>query len=65
MIGRNSKRCLIFYKGISEQFAEKRKCDLASTYSLVKAKLNFSLIRTAILCIRGTRDPKFIAKDLA
>ena len=64
-LGGMSKECSMFYKRLSEQIAEKRKCDLASTYSFIKAKLNFSLIRTAVLCIRGTRDSKFIAKDFS
>ena len=55
----------MFYKRLSEQIADKRKCDVLSTYALIKAKLNFSLIRMAVLCIRGTRDPRFKSQDFA
>ena len=64
-MGGMAKECSMFYKRLSEEIAEKQKCDVLSMYALIKAKLNFSLIRTANLCIRGTRDPRFKPQDFA
>ena len=49
---------LRFYNRLGRQVAEKRDEPISSTINLIRTKLSFSLIRSALLCIRGSRSHK-------
>ena len=48
--------CQMFYKRLSEMLAEKRKSNVSLVTCWVRTKLSMSLLRTAILCLRGSRS---------
>ena len=45
-----------FYKRLAIKIADKRDDDVSATISLIRTKLSFSLLRSALLCIRGSRS---------
>ena len=45
-----------FYNRLGVKVAEKRDELVSSTISLIRTKLSFSLLRSALLCIRGSRS---------
>ena len=47
-----------FYNRLGIKVAEKRDEHISSTISLLRTKLSFSLLRSALLCIRGSRSHK-------
>ena len=56
--GGMSRECHKFYQRLAELLAEKRKISISESSCYVRTKINFSLIRSMILCIRGTRSSK-------
>ena len=48
----------IFYKRIAELISIKTKKTYTETTRIIRCRLLFSLIRSAILCIRGSRSAK-------
>ena len=50
-----SVECTHFYNRISEKLAEKRNISSSKAKAWVRTKLNFSLLRTTNMCIRGSR----------
>ena len=55
-----SIECSNFFNKISDVIAEKRNIDQSVARSWVRTKLNFSLIKSTNLCIRGSRSRKVI-----
>ena len=53
--GGMSVECLKFYDHISDKLAEKRDIATSLARSWVRTKLCFSLLRTANLCVRGSK----------
>ena len=51
-----------FYNRLGKKIAEKRNELISTTISLLRTKLSFSLLRTALLCIRGSRSHKIIGE---
>ena len=47
-----------FYSRLGVKIAEKRDESASSTINLIRTKLCFSLLRSALLCIRGSRSHK-------
>ena len=47
-----------FLKKLNEKIAEKRSESLGNTMSYIRTKYSFSLLRTTLLCTRGTRNSK-------
>ena len=45
-----------FYNRLSIKIAEKRDDHASATIQLIRTKLSFSLLRSALLCIRGSRS---------
>ena len=45
----------IFYKRLASMIAERRKMSYQCTIVWMRCQLNFSLIRSAIMCLRGSR----------
>ena len=53
--GGMSKECTTFYKHLSELLAEKRDEPYYKISNYIRTRMSFSLIRVAIICIRGWR----------
>ena len=53
--GGMSRECSRFFSHASEHLAEKRNLSKSSVSAFVKARLNFALLRSCLLCIRGSR----------
>ena len=51
-----SRECSYFYKRLSERIAEKRDVSVSEATSYIRTKINFSLIKSLVLCIRGSRS---------
>jgi len=56
--GGMSRETRNFYKRLSELISDKHDQSFSETTAWVKRKLIFSLIRTATICIRGSRSPR-------
>ena len=54
-----SRECHTFYKRLAEKFAEKKNMPFGKSMNWIRARLNFSLIRSCLLCLRGPRSPFF------
>ena len=50
-----SRECSRFFSHAAEHLAEKSKMNKSSVSALIKARLNFALLRSCLLCIRGLR----------
>ena len=53
-----SRECSYFYKRLAEKLAEKRNLSTSETMCFVRTKINFSLITSLVLCIRGSRSSR-------
>ena len=53
--GGMAPRALIFYSALAQQLAEKRKESKSCVVAWMRCRLSFSLLRSALLCLRGTR----------
>ena len=58
-MGGMSRETHRFYNRLAELISEKRKVEKSEVSCWIKTKLNFSLIRSLVLCIRGTRSSKY------
>ena len=54
--GGMAKQCSTFYKRLASRLAEKWEQPYSSTLCWVRCRLSFSLLRSAIQCIRGARS---------
>ena len=54
--GGMGRECAYFYKRLAEKLAEKRNLNISETMCFVRTKINFSLIKSLVLCIRGSRS---------
>ena len=52
--GREAKK---FFKRLAEMISEKKKTTYSDTITWFNRKLNFSLIKSLHICIRGSRSP--------
>ena len=48
--------CTRFYQRLSELIAEKRNINFSVASCWIRTKLSFSLLRSTLLCIRGSRS---------
>ena len=53
--GGMSRECCKFYSRLAEMMSEKRNEQLSTVSAWIKTKINFSLIRSTLMCLRGTR----------
>ena len=53
--GGMSRECGAFYRKLAEKLAEKRHISVSEATCYIRTKINFSLIKSIILCIRGSR----------
>ena len=58
LFGGMSPECGRFYSRLSQLLSEKRKENQSITTSWVRARISFSLLRSALLCMRGSRSTK-------
>ena len=54
-----------FLKKLNEKIAEKRFESLGNTMSYIRTKYSFSLLRTTLLCIRGTTRCRIFEPNIA
>ena len=47
----------MYHKTIADKIAEKTGDSYADVISFIRCKLSFILLRSAILCVRGSRRP--------
>ena len=57
--GGMGRECKSFYDRIAELMAIKRDVSKSESVSWLRCRLNFSLIRSMSLCLRGSRSPYF------
>ena len=53
--GGMGRECSYFYKRLVEKLAEKRNISCSEAVCFIRTKINFSLIKSLVLCIRGSR----------
>jgi len=54
--GGMSPRATIFYSSLAQQLAEKRQQQKSAVVAWMRCRLAFSLLRSSLLCLRGTRN---------
>ena len=54
--GGMAPQAITFYAHLAQQLSEKKKQPKSSVVGWMRCRLSFSLLRSAILCIRGTRS---------
>ena len=54
--GGMSRECSAFYNKVSEKLADKRNISTSDATCYIRTRINFSLIRSLVLCIRGSRS---------
>ena len=61
--GSMSRATTIFYRRLAHLLSERRNQSYATTMGWLRCHLGYSLLRSAILCIRGSRSkPQFIPR---
>ena len=53
--GGMGKECLNYHSRLAELIAIKKEEDCAKTISWIRARISFALLRSALICLRGTR----------
>lgn len=56
--GGMGRECKLFYKRLSEMIAEKRDIPVSQAVNYIRTKISFSLLRSMLLCLRGSRSLK-------
>ena len=54
--GGMARECQQFYKRLSEMISEKRNISTAVATKFIRTKISFSLLRSTLLCLRGSRS---------
>ena len=55
--GGMSRECTRFYQRLAELLSKKRKLDISEETCYIRTKLNFSLLRSMVLCMYVDQDP--------
>ena len=55
--GGMSKECKTFYNRIAGRISEKRNINFSVAVNWLRTRINFHLIRSCLLCLRGSRSP--------
>ena len=50
--------CLRYHSRLAELLSAKKQESCATTISWVRAKVSFAILRSALLCLRGSRTPR-------
>ena len=53
--GGMGRECKTFYKRLSQMIADKPNLQYAMAANYIREKVSFSLLRSALLCLRGAR----------
>ena len=61
--GGMAKESKCFYKQLACRLSEKRNEALGDVTSFIRIKLSFTLLKTAIICVRGYRGKDGITED--
>ena len=61
--GGMAKESKCFYKQLACRLSEKRNEALGDVTSFIRTKLSFTLLKTAIICVRGYREKDGITED--
>ena len=56
--GGMGRESTVFYKGLADYLSRKRDLPYSVTMGWLRCYLNFAFLRSAILCIRGSRSSK-------
>ncbi|CAH3171415.1 unnamed protein product, partial [Porites lobata] len=59
--GGMADECKRFHSRLAELLALKKGDDYATTISWIRAKVSFAILRSALLCLRGTRSKRRVA----
>ena len=62
--GGMGNECRIFCNRLCEMLAEKRKCELTKIKSWLRTILSFTLMRSMLLCLRGSRSLKKVEIEI-
>lgn len=54
--GGMARECKQFYKHLAEMISEKRNIDYSVATNFIRTRLAFSLLRSTLLCLRGSRS---------
>ena len=52
------RECLRYHSRLAELLSAKKQESYATTISWVRAKVSFAILRSALLCLRGSRTPR-------
>ena len=67
-IGGMADECVRYHSRLAELIANKNRESYSSAISWIRAKVSFTIVRSAILCLRGSRSRKgqidFVDSDL-
>ena len=63
--GGMSRECSFFYKKLAEKLAEKRNLNFGEVMCFVRTKINVSLIKSLVLCTRGSRSIRSDSTSIA
>ena len=61
--GGMGKECRVFVKTLSEKLAKKLNDSYSTIISWLRKKLSFCVLRSVILCVRGSRAPWLVKND--
>ena len=56
--GSMAKVCSRYHSRLAELLSSKKQEDYATTMSWIRAKVSFAILRSALLCLRGSRSPR-------
>ena len=62
--GGMSEECKRYHSRLAELIAAKKGENYSTTMSWIRAKVSFAILRSALLCLRGTRAPRRITTNL-
>ena len=57
--GGMGKECIRFYKRLAEMIADKQKAPISIVTNNIRTLISFSLLRSTIRCLRGSRSPRY------
>ena len=57
------KKCCMFHQHMAEKIAKKTNESYEKVITVIRCKLSFIILRSALLCIRGSRS-SYVLKDI-
>ena len=58
------KECLRYHSRLAELIAIKKGEQYAKTMSWIRSRISFALLRSALICLRGSRARRRIQRDI-